>query len=167
MLSPEAERWVEGLTDKERKSISHYAGSDNSFTVNSALREGKTSDLAPRHVDAIADLTSALDSASISRNVVAHRFIRFGAANTLRDLPVGAVFSDAAFVSTTLDPRWAKDKYGMLQMRIKIPKGTKAVLLPVRFNAIGLNEREVLLQRGSRFRVTSSSSVKLEVAVLQ
>lgn len=71
-------------------------------------------------------------------------------------LTPGVLFEDKAFVSTSADPRAeiATDK-GMI-LEIKVPKGSKGIY--VEKISDHAYERELLLPRGSKFKVISAGS---------
>lgn len=71
----------------------------------------------------------------------------FGITNNKVKQLIGAVFSDPAHLSTSLDASFAHDWRGPVTMRIYLPKGSKVL-------AIGGNKQlEVLLDRNSKIKI--------------
>lgn len=134
------------LTPEEHKAVEAYVRG-NYEAMNGGLRKGRTS-----------DKVTALD-AVIARTELPHDIVTYrGTGRELgqkihdqwkagkRDL----VFEDKGFVSTS-GHKSVADSFSLFhRMEIRIPKGSKA--LPV----LGGGESEVILPRGSKFKVISS-----------
>jgi hypothetical protein len=144
------------FTAGQVKALERYR--DDSYDVNAALRAGKHNGDA-REIDAV------MAKSPLSAEVVAVRGIRnparvFGDAWNGTDV-TGLEWAEAAYVSTTVDPRVAA-RFGKpfergeapgAVMWISVPKGTGAIQLSD-FGDGRRDEAELLLQRGLRLRVT-------------
>ena len=87
---------------------------------------------------------------------------------TQLDLKEGDEFRDDGFGSTTIHKSfaqaWARDKGpGGTLVKITVPAGTKVMPL---MDSSGQDEGEVLLNRGTRFRVTNVTGKNIEMTVL-
>lgn len=109
--------------------------------------------------NAIRNVDAALNKGTVSEDTIAFRGLP---AEMTKDLKPGDVFTDNGFVSTSLD-RKAALKFNKNTTEIRVPKGSKGGLMDsVRTKAdlIRLDqksEHELLLPRGSKFRVLSNS----------
>jgi len=135
--------------------------------INAVLRGKRKSDESADKV--IKALDSLFDDAKpLDRDIEVYRGMTGNTAGKLRDLEVGATFSDAAFVSTSTDKTAADffatgghgDKAGArVSFVIKVPKGTKAI-------EGEKQEAELILKRGVRFKVISKAGSVLTLEVL-
>ena len=138
--------------------------------INQQLRHGEGR-LDPETAKDVDSLDRILNASSLPDDLVVYRGFRNDAiSNSLKTLP-GTIVSDKGYISTTLDvglaAAYAK---GELVAEIHLPKGYKAAYVD-RISA-SYGEREVLLPRGSRFKVVSVSPahtnyLKKDVIVLE
>jgi hypothetical protein len=153
--------YAQRLTEDERKAIDAYMG-ENYKSINGTLREGKP----PSGVT--AKRIAALDSA-VSKGTLATDATLYRAAGGLGDDPsalIGKTFTDHGFASTSegtqLPLMMASSRRNGIYARIKAPAGANVGYLTKVRNqqAIskysGVAEREVLLPRGSQFKITNA-----------
>lgn len=115
----------------------------------------------------LSDMIS--NAPTLESDVVTYRGVRSSYASTLKELGVGSIYQEPAFVSTTLDFKTAHafaaggsptDDRVLLQ--IISPKGTKGLMVDGFIStakdgfALGTGEMEWLLPPGSRFEIVSS-----------
>ncbi len=147
------------LTGDEKWASYIYASTDAVWHVNNRLR-GKPSKDEGVWKGRIPEVTSRLDSAlrkapPLDRPVTVYRGVRKG--TPFDRLKPGDSYSDKAYHSTSTRPDLAHQftngaafKADGVLLRITLPKGAKAGAIPSPFSA---TEREMLLPRGSKFRV--------------
>lgn len=147
------------ITDSQREALAAYARNDY-LKVNEQLRSGQLSDKSKKQVDLIDEImsVSATDSKTTS-----YRGLR---GKTIDDFVVGKEFSDDGFVSASTDEKIATGHaHGGVVMVIDAGKGTRAIPMTSAvvygdedesFNV----ERELILDRGSKFNVTGKEKGK-------
>jgi SPP1 gp7 family putative phage head morphogenesis protein len=154
--------WRDDLSPEELDALKLYQSSGYR-DINATLR-GRGS------VD-VADEVAALDSA-LSRSVIPHDIVAYRASSASAvpgDLGVGSVFPDLGFASTSIDPvnghRYAayvmSDGKVPVFFEIRIPAGTRGAYMD---GVLEMREYEVLLARGSRFRVIRDTLIDIEYA---
>ena len=169
------EQWAR-MTKDEKKALYGYTGSDYR-PMNSALRKGSYG--KGSSADRLIDLaTSAIDKCELHDDVTARRGISWSAAANMLGIPadsatkevldalVGATVGDKGFMSCGAA---AGTGFEGVTLSLYLPKGTKAVYAEP-FSKYGMTspsklwdgkkeadgigkECELLLQRGSQFRV--------------
>ena len=154
-----------GMSEDQELSLERYQ-MNGSLAINGYLRGDKLAlnyahmsrDEAAQHIKDIDGLFSP-----VAQPLAVYR----GVENPARFSP-GTEFTDDGYASTTTEPSVARlfsGGFGGAVVRIAVPAGARALSVasashedlhgPVAQNTEeGLNEREVLLPRGSRFRVT-------------
>ena len=149
------------LTDEQKATIYDYAWDGNTYQdVNVALRRGgEVSAQVRKKAD---EITRVISSKTIDENVIAYR----GAANSpelVRMLEQGGDFQDNGFISTSLDKSVSLEDFAdvgsnQVLMTIEVPKGTNAIYLGDQLDDLGaFDQQELLLQRGTMFKVVSTS----------
>lgn len=167
-VSPLYGGWEKSLTPAEATAV--FAYTETSSSMNQYQRKG----LYPSETDQrlakeyygstgnvkqdCDNLASALDKASAPKTIITYRGLK-GELN----LKKGDEFTDDGFTSTSLNLHTAAgfgdytpgrmSTAGRQVAKITIPKGAKAAAV----NAVGRvkrNEAEIVVQRGSRYRVT-------------
>ena len=146
-----------GLSSASVDAISEYQMS-NYHEVNSGLRDGKVGREIEPYVRAIDKGFSA--AKPTDRALLVYRGI---SGDVVKDLKPGKVIRDRGYTSTTVDGADAKI-YGERVIKIGIPKGSK--ILAVGQVTGRKAEAEVLLPRGSRFRVIKISGKYIEVELV-
>lgn len=139
------------LSGAQKDAIMEYTG-DSYAQINEALRTGTDPDV---HATTISRLDKAFDSVSLSEPITAYRTVD---SKTFAQMQSGMTFSDAGFVSTSVNPD-IKDILGGSQVvTVKMPAGSKA--LPIAHLASDHREGEVLIARGSKFKVSGGGDKK-------
>lgn len=177
-LAPQYDKLPSEYRAKVKDAVNAYTGLDY-VDVNDALRSGDKLDWA---YGKYQQQIRYLDRAFQVGHELAHDTIVYrGMPSTSRyaDLKVGDIFVDRAFVSTSPSERVAEwfssadpdhepgSRMPGTMLRIKVPKGTRVIAPIVPDRPGGTAEPELLLRRGTRFRVTrekSSGTIHLEVA---
>lgn len=141
------------LNTKQKDAAQTYTGGEYT-DINGGLRSGKV----PREYQAtVKHLDSAIDQSRLPENTVLYRGMDMSPAMAAKMTP-GAVFSDAAYTSTSINPSipesFARGE-GKTLMRIKANKGQKGLAVNNISNFDG--EHEILLPRGSQYKVTGVS----------
>lgn len=134
---------------KECSHINDYTGSGYEL-INTRLREGKI----PRQevIDAIDKMIDQAPRAP--KDIVVKRVINGN--DLFNKLQVGGTFEDKAYVSTTADK---KNELGLIaddqahMFHIRVPKGSKSLYVE-KISDVAY-EKELLLPRGSKFKIIS------------
>jgi 8-oxo-dGTP pyrophosphatase MutT (NUDIX family) len=168
------------LTKEEKLSVGFYTATTGYREINAALRSGLMTN-TPEETQAHAkNLASAIDVHTVNEPLTVFRGIRNdGLISKFNEAVVSGdnnEFVDKGFPSTSFSQHVALEFTNQIKitsarggedstqymMRITIPKGAHA--LPA--SALGLGARdedEVILQRGSRFRVTKRNDEGFQV----
>ncbi len=149
-------RWGSGgsggrgkITSDEKSSLSSYSG-DSFLSINSAMRNGD-SDTAE-----IKRIESAIDkSGGLSESMTVYRGVDRETAKKIfgGSINKGDVVQDKAFVSTSKDFDLVASSYGSggVVFEIAAPAGTSGIDMS-KYSS-NKNEKEILLQRNSKFKV--------------
>jgi hypothetical protein len=138
----------------EKKTIEHYKGG---MEMNQVLRnsKGKNKGEYGQSISAMDHITSHKTSQPLTTYRGVHD-------KTMIDLPVGHKFTDHGFTGTTIRPSIAT-KFGTGDeghiFRIHSPAGTKMHYLDMHPNNYD-NEREVNLNRGTKFKIMKRSKTE-------
>lgn len=162
---------VEGLIDAGklsdltvedvRSAYDQYTGPHYGF-INRKLRSTNRVDSLPSsNRKTVETLDQVMAVSPLKHDIVVQRGIAnprkmFGNAFNVSDDPDanrGLTWVDNAYVSTTTSTRVAKGFGTNVVMNILVPKGTLATGTPYSRHA---REREIILPRGTKFRVVSS-----------
>ncbi|MBI5770869.1 MAG: minor capsid protein [Verrucomicrobia bacterium] len=128
------------LPAAQRAAVAGYQGED--FTaINRTLRAGATGN--PEMAAQVASIDAALAASPAPRALTVWRGVDTGLAEKLA---VGAIHQEPGFTSTSLAPRPAREFALDALFQIAVPRGAPALYLSGR-------EVEILLSRGSRFRI--------------
>lgn len=147
-----------GWTPSEDQSAALYDYTGSSFEAINGLMRGKHD--GGSRVDTLNDTIAKIDQAFVdspplTRNVVVTRGVSgsgpFPAVPP--PMPAGAEFVDDAFGSTSKKARNAYVEDTLVEIRV--PAGKKAIDVNHTSGSKHANEDEVLLPRGSRYRVVS------------
>lgn len=153
--------WANSLTDEEKNAVRGYQQQTFGL-VNDTLRGHRSDDdKTPFARQETQKLDTALNSADVPYNVTTYR----GMVNP--GLSVGAEFTDLGYGSTTLAPAIARARaqahgdQGVVA-RIKVPQGAKGAYVET---VTPIDQAELLLHRGTRYRVigTGNGVIDLEV----
>lgn len=164
--------WYDNLTDQERSSVNRYKDPYGFRAINGVLRGTKDinrhgvpipDNIVQNYATHIPNIDSALDKASLPKNMILYRgttlgiFDRYqqGKGGDPQEM-IGSGLHDFGYTSTTLTG--SKAFWGNVFFTIKAPKGTKGQFIDVtrsgKHSGTIFDEQEVLLHRGTRFRIT-------------
>ena len=157
------------------KSVEAYTGSGYR-KINKALREVKElSAMEDSIATNIQELDEIISKNVIPENLIVRRGMGFSEEKweEVKDnfIP-GTVFMDEGFVSTTVNKidRTFLSGDKKIQMNIKLKKGALALYMPRYYQGRPEDEMELLLGRGSKFKVISmvddGNTVMMEVELL-
>lgn len=159
-----AVKWLKGLPSAERDALLKFKGIYGK-EVNKHLRHG-TKGVDPALAGRIE---AAIDAAPPLKNdTIVWRGLRGVVDDPLKYLRQhGNIISDKGFASTSLDPNVARRFSDGTLVRVTLPKGTRAAPMAIPKGMIGgglapeevNREVELLVQRGSRFKVTRVTNV--------
>jgi hypothetical protein len=161
-----AERWIEttfaiweaSLTDAERSAITAYKATDAYIRINGELRAGTSS---PGDARLIGALDTALHRFVLPTPVIVYRgWYQLPLFDQWRYLS-GARISDRGYFSTSLLKAAAEGfitvtDYDAILARILLPAGVHAVHVATPDLVVQQHQAEILLPRGSVFRVTAT-----------
>jgi hypothetical protein len=164
---------TEKLSVAEKDALDAYSGSAF-VNINSTLRGAPISPLQQKipseQIDKFTrDIDSAIQKTALAEDTVLWR----GGAFPTADLQKGSVVSDRGFISCSLEEGIAMSfnrQENMKTWQISVPKGTKCALM---YNYGDSNEiyasaeAEVILPRGSQFRVTGITSEKVYAELIK
>jgi len=142
-------------TAKERAALADFNGGLSSI-VNDALRHG--SPVTDEEREMVRQVDSYMDRTALPQDTMVFRGMASAPA-FLGDLKAGDELVDPGYMSASLSPATGK-VYGLMEernmMRIRLPRGSKAIYVPN--TPLGIEaEQEMVLPRGSRLRVTGRS----------
>lgn len=141
------------INSKEKEAILHYSGSGYS-SINSGLRKGSVTGSTATHV---ANLDSAMAKSPLPQDTLLYRGAGGGKSiETWSKLQPGDHFQDSGFTSTSVraSSSFASD-YGV-KLTISAPKGYPGLAMDSKLSHYA-SEKEVLLPRNTRFKVTKVS----------
>lgn len=159
--------WAKQMSPQTRNALDMYR-SGNFDNINDGLR-GKSS-LDAEYKPTIATIDKAIASAPpLEHEATVYRAMGVSVFGGDPTKFVGKTFSDKAYVSTSsvqdLPNDWAK-RMGSKRaiLNIQLPKGTRAASMDIAIGQEhkfgGANQHEIILPRGSNFRVDSVKPVK-------
>ena len=132
--------------------------------INMGLRDGAELRVSDKKI--VTSLDKVIDDNPVRVDGVVYRaMVQHRGEPTLPELKVGEVFADKGFVSTSTDWTTGSDfqSYGSLDhkmMQIRVPKGSKALAINGLLKE-GPSEHEVILPRGSKFKVVEKKTITL------
>ena len=164
ILRKESEEWINGLSGKEKHAIEKYTFNSgdkkpNRFfeRLNAMLREGIPEDKKLRDYAEI--ISGALQKNKLKQDVVCYRNMEF---NPYEKYPVGTVFVDDQFISTSIVQKAALSK--QFKMIFLVPKGSRGAYIE------GVSkyprQRELLLDKGCKMRILSKQKDSILVEVI-
>jgi hypothetical protein len=147
-------------TAEQRAALDLYQTNDGQ-KMNRYLRTGEepmqttSKSLTKEKIEAAAPALDALIArGAVPEDTTVHRGMNFFPGQAAWLVP-GAVVQDNGFVSTTTDKK-ITENFGSHAVHIHVPKGSKAISLPGIVGDAGTaDEDELLLPRGSKFRIVS------------
>jgi hypothetical protein len=153
------------LSGDAKKSVLEYAWGGPQFEkMNGALRGDPNKVVSPETAAGIKSLTAAIKGNYLKKPTIVHRGMPDTPAN--RKLISGKKIVDHGFMSTSTDKDVAElsaDPIGEgkgIILNIKLPVGTSAVSIGDQFDSEGGSDQsEILIQRGSQFKITGKRQV--------
>jgi len=144
--------WVEDLPDAQMRALQSY---QNVPAVNFPLRG--LEDFEGDELKQVALMDEALGSSVLPDDVITWRLVDQEAIGPLN---VGSVFRDDGYTSTSLareviddfDPENWDMTQAVYRFKVYVPRGYNAAYIGEGFDEF-FNQEELLLKRGSRFRV--------------
>lgn len=150
-LESERRAYAASLSKDEHDRLAWYSGDNGYKAVNEALRHGQKPSDSERA--AIVAIDVALAKYSAPHDVVLYRGVGGDKAQAMLErLKPGDTYTDKGYASTTVDPN---AQFG--GSRVIIEASKRATMAPIPSTAP--NEYEVLLARGTTFRVLDVSRV--------
>lgn len=134
------------------ESLTAYTSSDY-MIINQSLRgQGNFVSEEQRYIDSkVSGLDKSFKNApTVPENLVVYREMGSG---IIDDLKPGDMFQDKGFVSTTIKStlNWG----GGTKLEVRVPKGTKGIYVaPI---SEFKSEKELLLNRGTKFRIVEKT----------
>lgn len=148
------------------KALEDYTGGGYN-SLNKYLRHGEFPPYE-KTPGVVIDLQNNLDNSFKNAPLVPENLVAYRAINkdVVKDLKPGDTFRDKGFISTSISPKIVSylDE-GDLGLEIRVPKGTKGIYVEKVSRFKG--EKELLLNRGTKFRVIENSGNKAIIEVVQ
>jgi hypothetical protein len=145
------------IIEQNLLGIIQYYTIQGSFFVNTYLRNLTNYDCKNEFLDKIIIpmWTLCNNSPAFDKDYILYRFIHDD--THLKDLNIGDIFQDNGFLSTTRDPFYRSDTYdfGLILMKIKIPKNKKGVGLCVEIVSHFPSEQEIIFSPKTKFKLLS------------
>jgi hypothetical protein len=155
--------WTEGLAAGERAAISSWIR-PNAAAINERLRAARDLGILKQDVE---DLDAALSRARAPRDLWTWRGVRN--LDFLNGVEVGGEFADLGYTATTLQrltaKRMAPQPDGRI-IEVMIPKGAKAAYIQPDVEPRA-RQYEMLLARGSRFRLLQRDADRIVIEVIE
>jgi hypothetical protein len=166
---------TDNFSKEEHNRLDNYR--DMAYSLVNKIERGDVSGVSDENIKKSKEISESvsksISKSEIKQDIVAYRGIKPSGevANFFKGLKVGDEYSDSAFISTSIDKSVA-DKFseGGVNLKILIPKGSKG--LPMQnvgsetSKDVYSNEYEVLLDKGSNFRVVSKENNQITVALV-
>ncbi|MFF5981699.1 ADP-ribosyltransferase [Streptomyces olindensis] len=150
--------YVDNLDPSARQALNDYSGDTfpSYKDINGYLREiPDYAKAKPEVMHDIAEMDRVLASRPVPDTIMVVRGTDLGYLNLSSPMDmVGQTFPDKGYTSTSLgDHPVGSFKYKEAVMHLRLPKGTPALWLE-KVSQYGMDERELLLARGTEYRVT-------------
>ncbi len=165
VLRKESEKWINGLTDGEKRAIRKYTYNSgdkkpNRFfeRLNAMLRGDIAEDKKLREYADI--ITGALQKNRLNHDVVCYRSMDF---DPYEKYKIGEIFTDSQFISTSIIEKAALNKD--FKLVFFVPKSSRSGYIePLSKFPI---QRELLLDKDCKLRVLSRQKNKVILEVIQ
>ena len=158
-------------TDEELDAIVAYTGKGYD-EINSILRgQGRSGDspFSEEEIDAsIENLTNLIDrNPPLGTNALVYRGVNNYAGFRWDSLEVGDEIVDKGFISVSPNAPTAGG-FGSVQLEIEVLEDTKAIDVSrtVEDTKVGVSEQELILQRGTKFKVVAKTEKGLRLQVI-
>lgn len=147
-------------TAPEIQAINAYSGSVYK-AINSYLRKNADAKDAgkpyeqPYIGDKIKNIDAVMKRSRMTEATIVYRGMTGAIANQIRQAKPGSIVREAGYASTSLYNSVAKGSFGYdgIVMKLLLPKGNSAYIMNGRGASLFPGEHEVLLPRGSRFKI--------------
>lgn len=162
----DADKWAKSeeslnptLSQTQDEAMQQYKGEDF-LEVNDELRMAGSSEMRlesdpDQYLDELIE--SAFEGTSLPEPIVVYRGSDWDVFEDFGDL-TGEIISDDAYVSTTMIKRIAEAHSDGLVMEIRLPEGAQAIYMD-KWKVTGWDtESELLLPKGSKFKVISDAN---------
>lgn len=151
-------RQFSALSPKEQRAVFEYTG-QASGRMNWEMGQvgGDVSKLSAPVRARVEALTAALDKTELKTSAILYRFAKTERlASSSGEIKVGSVVTDNGFVSTSVEQEQAREfsRTGRSMLVLKAPKGSKGLFVGDESRSKNPYENEVILQRGTRYRIT-------------
>lgn len=145
----------------ETNALWFYTG-DGGELLNEGLRKSGAASSRRMRGSSIGELdhTMARSESVVPENILVRRSY---SAKFFDDMPAGTIFRDYGYVSTTVNPEPSK-RFGAHQAIVQVPKGTRGFYIAE--YSVKYHERELLLDRGQRFKVVQNDKRGVIVEVI-
>lgn len=164
VLRKESEKWIEKLTNEEKRAIRKYTynswdNKPNKFfeRLNKMLRgDADYDEKLQEYADTIS---KAIKKSRIDKDIICYRNLDI---NLYRDYDVNDIFIEDQFISTSVVKSAALDK--PYKVTIYVPKGSLCAYI----ESISKfpKQRELLLDKGNKYRVLSKKENEIELEVI-
>ena len=165
LLRKDAEAWIEGLSEAQKRSIRKYSynpgdAKPNRFfeRLNALLRNGEI-DKNPRMKEHADRISEGIAKFKLSHNVIAYRESDFDFSMGAK---VGEFFTPKQFISTSA--RRNGTLTGGYAYKLYVSKGRKAAY--IEFLSHFPNQRELLIDKDAVFKVLSRQGNLIELEVI-
>ena len=165
ILRKESEKWIEMLTSEERRAIRKYTYNSgdkkpNRFfeRLNKMLRgDADYDERLQKYADTIS---KAIQKSKIDKDIICYRNLD---VNLYDKFGIGDVFRENQFVSTSVISKAALEK--PYKVILYVPRGSSCAYIE-KISQYP-SQRELLIDRGCRYRVLSKKENIVELEVLQ
>lgn len=153
------------MSHEENAAVLTYTDSMAYADINEALRAAPPGapvkiEKYPELEKTVEHLDNVIARSKLPHNVKLYRGVGGRSSGAyFAAMKPGEEFIDNAFVSTSSDPKYVKSAYN-IKMVIHAPGGTNAI--PVHAGRDTAHEVEMLLKRGTKFRVKSNTVSEIE-----
>lgn len=152
-FKPSEDKWVNSLTESEKKAINGYTGTDFA-KINSNLRAQDQDDSNTN--ESIANIDNAISKFSLDDNIAVYRVVdRNGIKNIDINNCVGEIYNDEAYMSTSPVYRGVLDGVddSFTVFKINVPKGKGNGAYINSLSQYQDAEYEFLLKRNTKCRI--------------
>lgn len=152
-FKPSEDKWINSLTESEKKAINGYTGKDFA-KINSNLRVQDQKDSNTN--ESIANIDNAISKFSLDDNITVYRVVdRNGIKNIDINNCVGKIYNDEAYMSTSPVYRGVLDGVddSFTVFKINVPKGKGNGAYINSLSQYQDAEYEFLLKRNTKCRI--------------
>lgn len=166
------------ITPKELRLIDgdmggKYTKTPTSWTINTALREGRLHHLGPEEKEAVSALDDVIARNRLQEDIICYRYDSYNLVKVLSNGAVsnqkdvlnffqsleGKVIQDNGYRSVSSVEGLNVFDFYPIRLNIRVPAGTNAYV------ANNAQESEIVLGRGSKIKILSSQQVGTKVVI--